>query len=513
MKRPFRALCLLLGTLLAGGCMKTVGNLKIRSAGSLTDFRIEQSLNPGIDRDIVFTLYDNHRITAYATAAFDVKNLKATFRTEHGTLSVAGVEQVSGRTGNDFSEPVVYTLEGENGQTTAYTVHLVPYTGLPVVTITTVGEREVSDREQWLPGMMHVDGMGLYDDFSDSLYVRGRGNGSWKFPKKPFNAKLYAKSPLLGMPRHKRWCFLANYRDRTLLRNDLTLGIGQWAEGLEWTPHGVFAEVIFNGRHQGNFFVAEHIRADKNRVPIREMQSADTAGESLTGGYLLELDTYYDETNRFRTALGDWPVNLKSPDDDVCVPEQLAYIRDCFNEVERMLHDGEFDRLYASWIDAASFADYYLVETLSGNTETASVYSVYCYKKRNGKFYAGPLWDFDLSAFTREDGTTNSGTLWYKYLLRDPAFVALLRERYAVLKPKIDAWAPGYIREQARRLQRSADENWKLWEINTAYLYNRLNGDETMAYDEAVARLVRMFEARSAWLEQYLSTLRPAGKE
>lgn len=493
--------------LLHSGCMKTIGDVNPQTEPAITEFRIGKAQNPALGRDIVFTIYGNRNITAYATSETDLTRLKASFKVRHGKLTVAGTEQTSGVTANDFSNRIVYKLQGDNGQTVNYTVHLVPYTGLPVVTITTKDEKEVSDKENWLPGLMTIDGMGRFDDFADSLYVRGRGNGSWKFPKKPFNGKLTARSKILSMDKHKRWCFLANYRDRTLLRNDLTLKIGQQATGLEWTPDGEFAEVIFNGRHQGNFYICEHIRVDKNRVAIHEMHASDTEGEPLTGGYLLELDTYYDEVNRFRSALNNWPVNLKSPDDDICFPVQAAYIRDYFNEVERLLHDGEFEKLYASYIDADSFADYYLVQALAGNTEFSSIYSVYCYKKRSGKLYAGPLWDFDLSAFSKPDGTSHTGSIWYKYLFKDPAFVALLRERYAILKPKIDAWAADFVRERAGYLQKSVTENWKQWQIDTKYLYNRLNGDETMPYDDAVERLVAMYEARSGWLEQLLAGL------
>lgn len=78
--------------------------------------------------------------------------------------------------------------------------------------------------------------MNHFEDFKDSIEVKGRGNGTWRFPKKPFNVKLNNKSSILGMPKHKRWSFLANYRDRTLLRNDVTFHIGYIADNLQWTP-------------------------------------------------------------------------------------------------------------------------------------------------------------------------------------------------------------------------------------------------------------------------------------
>ena len=49
--------------------------------------------------------------------------------------------------------------------------------------------------------------------------VRLRGNSTQKLPKKPFAVKLTAKQPILGMPTHKRWCLLANWLDRSMIRN------------------------------------------------------------------------------------------------------------------------------------------------------------------------------------------------------------------------------------------------------------------------------------------------------
>ena len=155
----------------------------------------------------------------------------------------------------------------------------------------------------------------------------------------------------------------ANYRDRTLMRNDVTLRLGQKTDNLEWTPSGQFVEVIFNGKHQGNFYLCEHIRVDKNRVNIDEMKESHNDGEKLTGGYLLELDNYFDEDFKFRTPINNWPINLKSPSDD-CTTEQFDYIQNYYNTVEEMLHNEQFEELYHNYIDIHSFIVYYIVQEI-----------------------------------------------------------------------------------------------------------------------------------------------------
>ena len=57
-------------------------------------------------------------------------------------------------------------------------------------------------------------------DYEGSLEIRGRGNSTWNYPKKPYALRLPEKHAVLGMPGHKRWILLANWKDRTLMRND-----------------------------------------------------------------------------------------------------------------------------------------------------------------------------------------------------------------------------------------------------------------------------------------------------
>lgn len=508
-------LCLIISILACTSCIKIIDlsqnntdnneeveDIKPQDEAKLLSFNINKELNPVINENIEFTIYSNNNITAYTKADFDTKHLIASFEIENGYATINSRYQESGISKNDYTNKFEFVVNGHNNKKKTYIVHLLPYTGLPVATITTCNEKEIVNKEDWLPANMHIDGMGIFEDFNDSLYVRGRGNGSWKFPKKPFNAKLYNKKGVLGMNNHKRWCFLANYRDRTLLRNDLVFKLGQMTDGLEWTPNGEFVEVIFNGKHQGNFYICEHIRVDSKRVNINEIKANTT---NITGGYLLELDRYFDEVNKFKTVINEWPVNIKSPDEDVFTTEHLEYIENYYNTIEFLLQEGNFELLYNEYLDINSFADYYLIQTLSGNTELQSIYSVYCYKKRDGKLYAGPLWDFDLSTFSRESGTTHNTSVWYKYLLKDSAFKKVLKERYSKLKPKIHDWGIDYLNKQYAYLHKSEAENWKYWEIDTNFLYNRLNGDETFdTYEEGINRLIYMFQERINWLESYL---------
>ena len=473
----------------------------------LQSFKFETSKNKSIAEDIVMEILPNNNVSGYLKDKADLSSLIATFDVGNGKMYVNDIEQTSGKTVNDFTSPVSYKLITADNKTIEYIVSLVPYTGLPVVVITTENQKDITDRKTWIKAHIKIDGMGNYDNTDAECAVKGRGNGSWKFPKKPFNLKLTERGHILGMKKHKRWSFLANYMDRTLIRNAATFKMGYEADALEWTPHGEFAELILNGNYIGNFQICEQVRVDKNRGAIDEMTAADIQGENLSGGYLLEFDTYYDEVNKFMTPIEDWPVNIKNPDEDILTPEQFVYIRDYIVTVEELMHDGDFEELYDKYIDIDSFVDYWLVQSLTGNTEIRPPHSVFCYKKRNGKLYAGPIWDFDLSTFTKSFTSAHAKSIWYKYLLQDDVFKKRVKERFEMFSSRTNAVIPEYISSQESYLTTSTEINFRLWPIDLEKLWGRVNGDEEKSSEEAFRIMQDMYTYRMEWLRNYVNSL------
>ena len=186
-------------------------------------------------------------------------------------------------------------------------VHAPSY--MPVVHIRT--EVPVADKENWIAGTLRIDGGNRFEDLPETaLSVRGRGNSTWEWEKKPYALKFDKKQEVLGMPKHKRWCLIANYMDRTHLRNRIAYHLGAHSK-LDYTTRNEFVEVYMNGRYEGCYLLTEQIKVDANRVNV---------GENT--GFLLEFDTYFDEEVRFRTPASDIPVNVKFPD-----PEDLSEAR------------------------------------------------------------------------------------------------------------------------------------------------------------------------------------------
>ncbi|MDE7135440.1 MAG: CotH kinase family protein [Muribaculaceae bacterium] len=335
----------------------------------------------------------------------------------------------------------------------------------------------------------------------EKVQMKGRGNTTWSFPKKPYAIKLDKKSEVLGMAKHKRWCLLANWLDRTNIRNDVMLEIGNRLTGLEWTPSGKFVDLVFNGKFEGTYYLCEQIKVDPNRVNITEMTNYDINGDAITGGYLIELDKNFDEVNKFRSKILDFPVNFKDPDEEILQPEQFAYMENYFNEVEfKLTNHADYSEIEAL-LDIDSFIDWWLVYEIAGTWEPNGPKSCYMYKKRNGKLYAGPVWDFDWGTFRANSGWTVREAVWYPYLIKYPEYVRRVKERWSMAKLSL-ATIPEYIRTVSKTIAESSEYDCKLWPINMV-----VNFDEQLTYQESIDKLLRIYEERMVWIDKNIDKL------
>lgn len=82
------------------------------------------------------------------------------------------------------------------------------------------------------------------------MRIRGRGNATFGYPKKPYKIKLDEKSEILGMPSDKEWVLLANYCDKSLLRTSIAFKLSELMS-MPWTPRTEFVELFLNGRYEG----------------------------------------------------------------------------------------------------------------------------------------------------------------------------------------------------------------------------------------------------------------------
>ena len=386
-------------------------------------------------------------------------------------------------------------------------------TGLPLVYVDTDEGQKIRDKENWIPATFRIQGEnGIAGLEPVRCGIRGRGNTTWTWPKKPYAIKMEEKQSLFGLPAHKRWVLLANFLDRTLMRNLVSMYVASQMDFLSWTPRCQSVELVLNGVHLGNYLLIEQVRVDKNRVNIKEMKKTDISGEALTGGYLLELDFHYD--NEFQWKDHNIPFAVKSPDPEDLTPEQKDYIKAYIAEVSAAVYGTAFqdpEKGYAKYLDVDSFIDYWLVYEVMCNHELGNPGSVYLHKDRGGKLFAGPCWDFDwgvLSFWTSNGGhdLVNRHAIWYDRLFQDPAFHERVKARFQELLPKLST-VPVYMEECRKMLTKSAFLNFRMWNPADDASQNGgsiINGDENLSFDKAVDRLIDNYNTHLKIIQEKL---------
>lgn len=302
----------------------------------------------------------------------------------------------------NLAELAFYGEKGEGDDSQFYQL-----TNLPTVVINTQGAEEITSKENEISSVVYIVSEGGKNLLSTKKTgVRGRGNASWNFPKKPYRLKFDEKQKLLDAPaKAKKWTLINNYGDKTLMRNMIAFEISRRL-GMAYTPYCHPVDVVLNGEYRGCYQLCDQIEVNKNRVNITEMEPEDITLPALSGGYLIEIDAYASgEASHFYSTRGT-PVTIKSPDDDDIVAAQSRYITDYFNLLENSVFSAGFYDLeqgYRKYLDLDSFLKHFIVGELSGNTDT--YWSVYMTKDRESdKFFTGPVWDFDI-AFDNDQRT------------------------------------------------------------------------------------------------------------
>ena len=370
-------------------------------------------------------------------------------------------------------------------------------TGLPVVFVDTQNGQGVYSKTEYVTATLSIAGNATYPGLQDvPCSIRGRGNTTWTWPKKPYLLKLDEKEHVLGMHKHKRWVLLANFMDRTLMRNLVSMHVASLTS-LAWTPGCVPVELVLNGKHLGSYLLIEQVRVDNHRVAITEMTDQDNSGEAVTGGYLLELDFHYD--NEFQWKDHNIPFAVKYPDPEDLTSAQKTYIKNYIAQVSNAIYGADFadpQKGYAQFLDVDSFVDEWIVYEVMCNHELGNPGSVYLHKDRSGKLVAGPVWDFDwgvLSFYTSNGANdlVNGRAIWYERLFQDPAFKAKVKARFQELLPQLET-IPDYMDACEGLLEKSAQLNFAMWNPADDRSQNGgkiINGDENLSFHSAIQRL------------------------
>ena len=378
-----------------------------------------------------------------------------------------------------------------------------PYAGIPRIVIETKNRQEIKDRETEIPAKLQIWGKTAPESEIMDLTIRGRGNTSWGMPKKSYKIEFIDKQSLLGMPKDRDWALIANYADKTLMKNFLAYHLSAQL-GAYYAPRCEFAELYINKEYLGVYLLTETIKQAKNRVNIPEDNS-----------YLVEVDVKYRETEQVvfsriirQDSIGK-PFRIHYPKH--ASTQTLKVIEDHIKSFEIFLKDSTLtDRDFSQWIDIDEYIKHYWIQEFSKNPDATFHTSVFFSWSTHDVIKMGPVWDFDL-AF----GGHNSEKIypaeewhlkypyWNEYIFKDSVMESN-RVNYWIKNKDVFLTTLDIIDSVQKSLNDAAQNNFKRWNIlqSTHFLYHRYS---YRTHKEAADDLKKWIQERIQWIDSRIA--------
>lgn len=495
------------------------------------------------------------------------------------TWSVGGVQRATGDTYTPTSADLekMLTVTAKAGGSYDVTYQIQMYVSkLPVVYVNTEGGAAITSKENYINSSVKIQGNEEYNSSNTILYdgnaeIRGRGNTTWGYAKKPYKLKLENKTDIFGFGANKHWVLLANYTDESHMRNKLAYDLSG-AMGMPFMQ-SIPVDLVLNGEYQGTYQFCEQVKISKARVNIFDWE--DYAGDvakaiykkeksngmtkddrdaietmlaetdmswmtsgnityngttyqisdyisdmpAATGGFLMELDSYYDETSKF-TSSKQQPLMFKSPEFVATNTTVMQYVENYINTFEKAIDASDYTTTYnnetvsySQLFDMDSLVQYWMVEELFMNVD-AMKKSTYMYKDIDGKFYMGPIWDMDWSSNSLVSQYQNSGTTnewqtikftdaaqanqWYKSIITDPYFAVKAYELYTAMRDEMGTITAddGTMDTYQALMAESADANAAMWYQN----------ESNKKFATQVSSLKTYLKSRLSWLDKQFTS-------
>ena len=422
---------------------------------------------------------------------------------------------------------------------------------LPIVVINTPPGETINDVTRTFCDMGIIDnGVGVrnyltdpFNHYDNKISIEIRGSTSQQYPKKNYGFEtqdqfgIKLNYPLLGLPTENDWILYGPYPDKTLARNVLTYNLSRKMG--HYASRSRYCELIIDGDYKGLYILMERIKVDNDRVNIDKLETWETLGLPLTGGYIVKVDKLTGEVGF------SWSSNFNNevlfqfhdPEFDELVPVQVSYMQNFLSDFENTVNGHLFDdpiEGYSKYIDAESFYDFFILQEI-GRTVDGYRSSSFMYKDRddgfkNGKLIAGPMWDFNLSYGNADycDADLTTGwqynfdeicdfttaiPFWWERLLDAPSYRNGLKCRWEELRSgplhtdSIHLMIDSIVNLAAEARFR----NFQRWPIIGVYVnWNSFVGQ---TYEEDVQFLKDYIQQRATWIDQNLPGICDVGVE
>lgn len=492
------------------------------SSGKLgcNSITVHAEYTPGLDIDLVATKDSTNKLFyIFLPCRADIS--KVYFSVTHRNGSVSGPYLA------DFSDDTVSNNEKTIGGASVYTIKAFR-SNLPSMflnidetygtikemkgdashskfaygsMLTTVTD-EMASKNEWATHYVSVD---ENPDKYCSMSIRGRGNATWGYTKKPYQIKFENDVNLLGMGYSDTYILLANYRDGAGTRSKVALDLAA-AMGIDFSSQSRLVDLFMNGEYLGMYQLTEKVEAGVNRVEIDHTEDV-----------LYEADNYATKEGEFGFQTDYTNANMRgfrihSPENT----ELLDAAKEKLIDAETALYRGT-DKQFEKYFDLDSWARMYLLQLYTMNSDAYYGSFFFYYDATDGKLHTCAPWDFDWSFGVSWGGDNFKDPNKYDLTSREwmnPMFkrrnfkLALVEAYYEGGCKEEIAKAPQMILDLAAENKLSAEMNHTL---GVAYYYPTSSvsfyPSTVSNYDEAVEYFHYIASERIDWLEKRMADI------
>ena len=407
--------------------------------------------------------------------------------------------------GNEWEEPMsAFThldVIMKNGNYTSFPLDSIQQYGfnamVPVLRINTQDYvEEITSKTDYLKGYFTADCRGRYEDIdSVEVNIRGRGNTTWMYPKKPYRLKFDKKISLFGLAKAKSYALLANHLDNTQMCNAVAFRAAQLLD-MPFTNHSIPVDVYLNDIYKGSYQLTEKTGINSVSVDIDEET-----------GIMWEIDTNFDEDPKFISPVYSLRVMVKDPDfealaeDDpsVSADDRFEIWKGDFVRMEKAVKEGR----WSEEIDLDALVDYMVVYDFCGNREISHPKSTFMYKEKIGeKYQMGPIWDFDwaFNYINKPDlhlfEASLNGLNFFFDIVKTKEFMDAFDRRWKYFKENVYPQVMAYVDYYAAMIRVSALQNGELWPLSR-------NVNTTETFDQNVEAFKQWIVDRVEYIDTH----------
>lgn len=312
---------------------------------------------------------------------------------------------------------------------------------------------------------------------NEKITIKGRGNTTWMWPKKPFQITFNKDVNLFNRGNANKYVLLGNYADPSLLRNHIAFYMADILK-MDFSLIGKNVDLYIDNDYQGVYYLTNKVEISESSVNLK----SDDA-------ILIELDNIYykDEeyivSDIYQDHLVVKDVKNKNNKEELFKNFMIKYKR-----LEEATKNKDFDEI-KSIIDVDSLAKEFIIYQLTMNGDAFRTSSFMYMDGKDDSIHFGPVWDFDRAYsnpisksldnvvdkefdFKADDAKTyNQYSMMFWEITEMDEFKKICGEIYSkYMNNKIDDIV-GEINRKYKLLKESADKSIEKWSYLNDYDY------------------------------------------